>query len=57
VKQPTKAVKVYSVKYGDTWRGQCAVCGWHSGDLPFPTKRQAEHVVDLHAVLCKGPRK
>jgi hypothetical protein len=54
VRTPTKAVKVYSVQRGEFWRGQCPECGWHSRDLPFPTKEAAEHCTDLHKVLCKG---
>lgn len=44
----------YSITHGDFWRGRCSDCTWTSKNLPFKTKAEAEHAVELHKVLCKG---
>jgi hypothetical protein len=53
-----RAVSVFSPTYGDIWRAQCPACSWTSvregKPLPFLTREEAEHCVDLHAVLCKA---
>jgi len=46
-------VQVYSVKHGDIWQAQCPYCTWTSKNLPFKTRAEAEHAVELHLVLCK----
>jgi hypothetical protein len=55
-----KAAPVFTAERGDFWRAQCPVCPWvarhRGGLLPFPTREQAEHATDLHAVLCRGAR-